>query len=79
MIDFIEQRCWEFVHAYQTEEESDMLWFTTIMGDCWNKFMVWYYEIIEEFATIRVCNSFQISVNILSAIFLYIVIFLVNN
>ncbi|XP_003248022.1 tubulin glycylase 3A-like [Acyrthosiphon pisum] len=61
MIDFIEQRCWEFVHAYQTKEESDMLWFTTILEDCWNKFMVWYYEIIEELATIRVCNSFQIS------------------
>ncbi|XP_027849820.2 tubulin glycylase 3A-like isoform X1 [Aphis gossypii] len=61
MIDFIEQRCWEFVHAYQTEEESDMLWFTTILEDCWNKFMVWYYEIIEELSTIRVCNTFQIN------------------
>ncbi|XP_026804498.1 tubulin glycylase 3A-like [Rhopalosiphum maidis] len=61
MIDFIEQRCWEFVHAYQTEEESDMLWFTTILEDGWNKFMVWYYEIVERTATICVCNSFQIN------------------
>lgn len=73
MIDFIEQRCWEFVHTYQTEEENDMLWFTTILEDSWNKFMVWYYEIIEELATIRVCNSFQISVSISSANFFLVV------
>lgn len=68
MIDFIEQRCWEFVHAYQTEEESEMLWFTTILEDCWNKFMIWYYEIIEELATIRVCNTFQINVSIIGTV-----------
>ncbi|XP_060842934.1 tubulin glycylase 3A-like [Rhopalosiphum padi] len=61
MIDFIEQRCWEFVHAYQTQEESDMLWFTISFEDGWTKFMVWYQKIVEGIATICVGNPFQIN------------------
>lgn len=64
MIDFIEQRCWEFLNAYQTEEINDILWFTTELEDSWNKFIVWYYEIIDNFATIRLSNKFQINVSI---------------
>jgi hypothetical protein len=59
MIDFIEQRCWEFVHAYQTQEESDMLWFTILFEDGWTKFMVWYQNIVEGIATICVGNRFK--------------------
>lgn len=63
MIDFIERRCWEFLNAYQTEEIVDILWFTTQLEDGWNKFMNWYYELVEESGTIRLYSPFQINVN----------------
>lgn len=65
MIDFIEQRCWEFVNTYQTEDASDILWFTTILENSWNKFVGWYYTILKEYGTIRLSNSFQINVSCL--------------
>lgn len=64
VIDFTEQRCLEFLNAYKTEGINDILWFTTKFEDGWNKFMVWYYKILEESATICLSNSFQINVNI---------------
>lgn len=69
MIDFIEQRCLEFLNAHKTEGINDILWFTTKLEDCWDKFMVWYYKILDESATIRLSNAFQINVNILITIF----------
>lgn len=66
MIDFIERRCWEFLNAYRTEKIGDVLWFTTQLEDGWNKFMIWYYELVEESGTIRLYSPFQINVNNLS-------------
>lgn len=62
MIDFIEQRCWEFLNTYQTENINDVLWFTTEQDNNWNKFFVWYYEVLDNFATIQLSNTFQINV-----------------
>lgn len=72
MIDFIEQRCWEFVNTYQTEEfGDDILWFTRKLEESWTKFLVWYYEFLDGFATIRLSNLFQINVIIITYIFMF--------
>lgn len=72
MIDFIEQRYWEFVNTYQTKDASDILWFTTVLENSWNKFMGWYYSILEDYGTIRLSSSFQINVSCLNS-------YLINN
>lgn len=61
MVDFVEQRCWEFINTCQTKEKSDALWSSEIETR-WNKFLVWYNEIVENSATIHLTNLFQINV-----------------
>lgn len=64
MIDFVEQRCWDFLNAYGTENaNSGTLCFKKIFNDSWTKFLIWFYEIVEESATVRLSNSFQIDVS----------------
>uniref|UniRef100_A0A2S2Q2G5 Tubulin glycylase 3A n=1 Tax=Sipha flava TaxID=143950 RepID=A0A2S2Q2G5_9HEMI len=61
MINFIELRCREFIHAYRSTSKRDILWFTTELVESWNDFIAWSYELLERGRNIRLLQWFQIN------------------
>ncbi|XP_050543629.1 tubulin glycylase 3A-like [Daktulosphaira vitifoliae] len=61
MIDFIEQRSWEFINAHRLNKINEIPWLTVEQEGRWKQFMIWYTKLLEENGTIRLTNSFQIN------------------